>query len=243
MRLFASELLKVWTAPRTLIGLVFAELTIVAIGTAGTIDSATSPSPFGPPPTLERDLVGVASSSLLFALILGILVVTWEYRHGTITQTFLGTPVRERVIAAKAVVAALAGAALTVPAAALMLTIAEIWVGGREDFHFGGHEWVLLARVVLAAALVAVLGLEIGAATGRQLGAMVVAFAWLIFGEHFLALWGAVRDYLPAHAIDGVLGTSGEGAPSFGRSLLTAGVYVVVLGATALVATRRRDIT
>lgn len=242
MRLVASELLKVRTAPRTVLGLVLAELAIVAIGTASTLDSATSGSPFGSPPSLERDLVGVAGSALLFALILGILIVTWEYRHGTITQTFLATPVRERVIAAKAVTAALAGAALSVPAVALMLVIAEIWVGGREDFQFGADEWRLVARLVLAASLVGVLGAVIGAATGRQLGAIVIAFVWLAFGEHAVAIWSSVRDYLPGHAIGGVLGAEGE-APSFLSALVTTCAYVLGLGALALVVTRRRDIT
>jgi ABC-type transport system involved in multi-copper enzyme maturation permease subunit len=180
---------------------------------------------------------------MLFALILGILVVTWEYRHGTITQTFLATPVRERVISAKAVVAALAGAALTIPALLLMLTIAAIWIGGREGFHVGGEELGLIARLVLAAAIVGVLGLEIGAATGRQLGAIVVVFAWLVFGEHFLYFWSSTRDYLPARGVlAGILGTSHD-APPLGSSLLVAAAYVVGLGALALAVTRRRDIS
>ena len=40
MRLLGAELLKIKTAPRTLVGLLLAELAIVAIGTASTIDSA-----------------------------------------------------------------------------------------------------------------------------------------------------------------------------------------------------------
>jgi ABC-2 type transport system permease protein len=252
MRLIASELLKIWTAPRTVLGLVLGELAIVAIGTASTIDSATSageglPPGFaveqGLPPDLERDLIGVASSALLFALILGILVVTWEYRHGTISQTFLATPGRERVIGAKAVVAALAGAALTIPALLLMLAISEIWIGGRAGFHFGGEELRLIARLLLAAALVGALGLAIGAATGRQLGAIVISFAWLAFGEHAVGMWSSVTDYLPGHAIGDVLGAEGGGGHSFVSALLTIGAYFLGLGALALALTHRRDIT
>jgi ABC-2 type transport system permease protein len=243
VRLLASEVLKVRTAPRTLLGILLAELAIVALGTASTIDSATNGSPFGLAPNLGRDLVGVASSSLLFALILGILVITWEYRHGTISQTFLATPLRERVLAAKAVVAGLAAAALTVPAVALMLVIAELWVGGREDFQFGGEEWRLVARLVLTAALVGVLGVAIGAATGRQLGAIVISFAWLAFGEHAVAMWSSVRDYLPGHAIGDMLGVEGGGGKPFHSALLIMGAYVLGLGAIALVVTHRRDIT
>jgi ABC-2 type transport system permease protein len=248
MRLLASELLKIRTAPRTVVGLVLAELVVVAIGTASTIDSATST---GAPPgvdvetpalrNLEPDLIGAVSSSLLFALILGVLVITWEYRHGTITQTFLVTPVRERVIGAKMLVAGLVGAGLVVPALLLMLVIAEIWVG--DKIHFGGHELQLIARVFLAAAIVAVLGLEIGAGIRRQLGAILVAFAWAAFVEPALSIWDSIQPYLPLHAIfQGVAG-NGEASVSFGRGLLTMAVYIAVLGALGLGLTRRRDIT
>jgi ABC-2 type transport system permease protein len=245
MRLLGAELLKIKTAPRTLFGLLLAELAIVAIGTASTIDSALSSGGqpgFEPPPLLhlESDLIGVVSSSLLFALILGVLVITWEYRHGTITQTFLVTPARERVLAVKALAAGLVGAALVLPALVLMLVIAEIWVGDR--LHFGGDELELIGRVFVGTTIVAVLGFEIGASTARQLGAILVAFAWAAFAEPALSIWHTTRPYLPVHAIDSVLGTS-DGADSFGRGLATAAVYMAALGVLAVVLTRRRDIT
>jgi len=245
MGLALSEVRKIWTAPRTVLGILLAELAIVAIGTASTIDSDTgSNAPPGitvPRPPLERDLIGVIGSSLLFALILGVLVITWEYRHGTITQTFLATPVRERVLAAKLLVGGLAGAALVLPALALMLVVAEIWVGDRLDF--GGHDVQLIGRVFLAAAIVAILGVEIGSCTARQLGAIIVAFAWAAFAEPALSTWSSLDSYLPIRAIDGVLGHPGQSGLSFERGLLTIAVWMVALGALAAWLTRRRDIT
>jgi hypothetical protein len=244
MGLIVSELRKVSTVPRTVVGLLLAEIAIVAIGTASTIDSANNSQP---PPgfeidlDLERDLIGVVASSLLFALILGVLVITWEYRHGTITQTFLVTPVRERVVAAKLLVGGLVGAALVVPALLLMLVIAEIWVGDRLDF--GGHELGLIGRVFLAAAIVAALGVEIGACTARQLGAIIAAFAWLAFAEPALSIWHTIDPYLPLRAIDGILGSSGGDSVSLGHGLLTIAGWLVALGALATWLTHRRDIT
>lgn len=245
MRLLGAELLKIRTAPRTLLGLLLAELAIVAIATASMIDSAlNSPAPPGFESAalrnLERDLIGGVGSSLLFALIIGVLVITWEYRHGTITQTFLATPVRERVLGAKVLAAALVGAALVLPALILMLVIAEIWVGDR--LHFDGHDLGLMGRTFLTAAIVAVLGLEIGACTARQLAAILIAFAWTAFAEPALSIWHVLRPYLPIHAIDSVLGSS-ESADSFGRGLAIAALYMVALGLLAVFLTRRRDIT
>ena len=245
MRLLGAELLKIRTAPRTLLGILLAELAIVAIATASTIDSALNskaPPGFesGALRNVERDLIGGVGSSLLFALILGVLIITWEYRHGTITQTFLVTPIRERVIGVKVLAAALVGAALVLPALVLMLVIAEIWVGDR--IHFDGHDVGLMGRTFLAAAIVAVLGMEIGASTARQLGAILVAFAWTAFAEPALSIWHVLRPYLPIRAIDSVLGSSGA-SDSFGRGLATTVVYMAALGLLAVFLTRRRDIT
>jgi hypothetical protein len=96
---------------------------------------------------------------------------------------------------------------------------------------------------VLTAALVGVLGVAIGAATGRQLAAIVISFAWLAFGEHAVGTWSSVRDYLPGHAIGDMLGVEGGGGKSFLPALLITGAYVAGLGALALVMTHRRDIT
>ena len=245
MRLFASELLKIRTAPRTVLGLLLAELAIVGIGTASVIDGSDEssvPEGFGVVrPRLERDLIDVTSASLLFAVLLGVLVITWEYRHGTITQTFLSTPLRDRVIAVKALVAGIAGAVLVVPALVLMLVIAEIWVGNRLDFTDEDVEHA--GRVILASAIVAVLGMEIGAITGRQLGAIVVVFAWAIFAEPALGFWASAEDYLPLHAIFGGILGDAEAGISFGQGHTTIAVYVIALGAGATALTRLRDIT
>lgn len=241
MRLIAAELLKIWTAPRTLLALVLAELAIVALGTASSIDSWQSEPPFLPSRNLARDLIGVVSSSLLFALVLGIVLVTAEYRHGTITQTFLGTPLRERVMAAKALAVAVVGAALVLPALALMFVIAKLWVGG--DLHFGGEELKDIGQLAFACAVVAVLGLEIGACTRRQVTAFILVFAWLIFAEPAASHWRSVEDYLPARLVAGLLGTSGAEFPSFGRSIALLAAYMAGLGVVAVALTRRRDIT
>jgi ABC-2 type transport system permease protein len=243
MRLLASELLKIRTAPRTVLGLLLAELAIVAIGSASVIDASDeSVDEFGTRPDLETDLIDVTSAVLLFAVILGVLLITWEYRHGTISQTFLVTPVRERVIAVKALVAGLAGAALVVPALVLMLVIAELWVSDRLEFR--GHDLGSVGRVFLACALAAVFGMEIGAITARQLGAIVLVFGWAIFAEPALAFWGGIEKYLPVHALfGGVLGFAEDSSFPFGRAGVTLVVYAVVLGVLAIAITRRRDIT
>jgi ABC-2 type transport system permease protein len=241
MRLLTAELLKIWTAPRTLLGIVLAEIAIVLIGVISTLHSAVNDPVL--PNRLAQDVVNIANISLLFTTLLGILIATTEYRHGTITLTFLVTPVRERVIAAKTGAAVIASALLVLPALLLSVGIAQVWVGGRDDYHFGSHEFELIGRMFLGAVVVAMIGLFIGASLKRQLAAVIVVLGWLVFIEHaVVALFPGTTDYVPGRAIGGILGV-GEDTPSFAQALAVLAVYLVGLAAVAVVLTRRRDIT
>ena len=241
-RLLTAELLKIWTAPRTLLGILLAEVAIVLIGVITTVHSAVNDPVL--PDGLARDVVGIASTALLFAVLIGVLVATTEYRHGTITLTFLVAPVREKVIAAKTGAAVIASALLVLPALLLSVGIAEIWVGGRSDYHFGSHEYELVGRLFLGAAIVAMIGVFIGASLKRQLGAIILVLGWLFFAEPALSgLFPGTNDYLAGPSIGGVLGDSGQDIPSFGHSIAVLAAYVAGLAAAAVVVTRRRDIT
>ena len=242
MRLLGAELLKIWTAPRTLLGIVLAELAIVLLGTITTLHSATNEPVL--PSSLSRDIATIGQVALLFTTLMGALIATTEYRHGTITLAFLAAPVREKVIAAKAGAALVASGLLVLPAVLLPVVIAGIWVGGRDDYRFGGDEYELIARTFLGAALVAMIGLFVGASLKRQLGVVILVLGWLLFLEPALeALVPETQDYLVGRAIGGVLGSTGDDIPSFGHACAVLAAYLGVLGAVAVVLTRRRDIT
>ncbi len=88
--------------------------------------------------------VGLAS---IFPLIFGILAVAGEYRHKTITDTYLTTPARGRVIGAKLTVypvfGVLAGAACTV----VGLAVAAAWWSAKgAPFAWGDSAmWATIA--------------------------------------------------------------------------------------------------
>ena len=62
------------------------------------------------------------------ALLLGILGMATEFRHQTVTQTFLVTPDRGRVVAAKLVAYPLAGITLTLAILAFTAAVATGWL-------------------------------------------------------------------------------------------------------------------
>ena len=65
---------------------------------------------------------------LLLVLVVGMLLVTNEFHHQTVTTTFLTTPQRTRVITAKLVAAVLIGVLFWVVTTAINLVVGALWL-------------------------------------------------------------------------------------------------------------------
>ena len=136
-RLVQAELLKLWTTRTARVLLAF-----TAAGTAALVTLVLALAGRPGQPALGddalRQLVGVPNGPLtLAALVLGVLGMAGELRHGTATSTFLVTPVRGRVVAAKLAAAALAGLAMALVATAVGLAIGLLWLHGVEAILVG----------------------------------------------------------------------------------------------------------
>jgi ABC-2 type transport system permease protein len=240
VRTLHAELLKVRTAPRTMIGLVLGMLALVGLGAAGTA------SGHAPGDRLLRDLMDIASFSLVFALITGVLIVTWEFRHGTIEQTFIVSPRRERVMTAKALAAAVVGGVLGVLGVAVAVVVAYAWIGlGEPGVDFGSGElWGRAVRVAIAAILWGALGVGVGALVRNQAGAIVLVFVWLFVLEPIVPL---ISDTAAKYTLGTLRMAFLEVGDEHGVAVGTAGVllavYVVVVAGAGTLVTLRRDIT
>jgi ABC-type transport system involved in multi-copper enzyme maturation permease subunit len=184
----------------------------------------------------------------LFGGLLGALSITSEIRHGTIRPTFLISPERHRVVAAKVWVSILIGAGFGLAASALAVAfgVAALRARGIEVQLDGGDYALLLAGSTAAAALWAAIGVGVGAIVRNQVPALIGLSAWLLFVEGLLAgdqaSFGDVGRFLPGAAAAAISGQEPD-------TLLAPGVGLVVLvlyaGAAAFGgarATVRRDV-
>jgi ABC-2 type transport system permease protein len=198
----------------------------------------------------QMKILGLGTSlGALFAALLGAMSITGEFRTGTIRPTFLVTPRRTRVVAAKVVATMLAGLGVGLVAEALTAAAEAAGLAARGiDIELGGSDYVqLLAGGALAGALFAAIGVGIGAAVRNQVATVVGLCVWLLFLEPLLlgdvpsaakyapeASAGAVAGAIQSQIADTLV------VPALGVVLLVA--YAGLAAVAGAVLITRRDV-
>ena len=195
----------------------------------------------------QRDIVSIAAVSALISLIVGVVLAAGEFTHGTIAPTFLVVPARERVVAAKLVVGALAGAALAVAATAFawgLMAVSPLSLRSVPLYLGSGGTLRVLFGTIAAAAIAGALGVGLGSITHRQTGAIVFAFVWLLVVEPLLSIAG-VQRYAPGHAIASVVegGTQSSDLLSFGAGLALSLAYVLGFAVAGALVVKGADVS
>jgi hypothetical protein len=241
--LLRAEWLKIRTT-RTLLWYLLGMVVLVALTVAGQV-AATSADIL----STEGGIVDVLSASgwaTAFALLFGIIGVAGEYRHETVTQTFLATPVRERVIVAKLVVYAGAGLCIGVVALLVTLAMALPWLAakGADPPLTESRVVLLVIGLLAAAALWGPLGIAFSSLVTNQVGAIVIALVWLLIAESILAgLTPGAARYTPGGTVRGLMQVEGDDVlPMWAAAAVTFG-YIATLAALGTQLVIRRDVT
>ena len=235
-RSLRSEWVKVVTT-RTFLWIALADLALVVIT---SISVAASSDPINSASD-NRSVAQIAGVAVLFALVGGVVGMAGESTHGTITQTLLVTPVRERVFAAKAVAAAVVGLALAVVSEAVVLLITV--PGAGLSVH---DARATLLGVLVAAPLAAMLGVGLGAVVRGQGGGIAIALIWLLVGENLMPLID--RDatrYAPGRAFAALTSGTREGTDvilGMGGGAAAAAAWTTVFVAAGLFVLLGRDV-
>jgi hypothetical protein len=184
----------------------------------------------------------------LFAALLGALSITSEIRHGTIRPTFLVSPWRTRVVAAKVGVSMLIGAGFGLAASALAAGVgtAALRLRGIDVQLDGGDYALLLAGSAPAAALWAAIGVGFGALVRHQVPTVVGISAWLFFVEGLLVGdvtgVGEVGRFAPGAAASAITGQDPDALLAPAAGLIVLALYATATAVAGSLATARRDV-
>jgi ABC-2 type transport system permease protein len=244
-RLVSAELFKLRTT-RTFFGLVgggIGLVLVIVIPVAAFVSFSAGDRPL-------NDMMGVASLVQAFVLVLGILSITSEFRHGTITPSLLVVPDRIRLVLAKLVASVATGLVLGLLVTVLVLLIVK-GLGSLRDFDTSGESLKLIVGGTLATGLYAALGVGIGALVRNQVGAIIGSLVYLFVVESLIGIIPGVDEVVPKYGLGGVAGSLAgvtQGEADLDRLGQVAGgllfaAYCAVFVIAGLVMMRRRDVT
>jgi ABC-2 type transport system permease protein len=237
-----SEFLKI-RSTRTTIGLVVGVIVLVLLFVLLT--GFLSPEKELSSSEDQRSFLGIGSFASVFAALAGILVVTGEYRFGTIRPTFVFTPRRWVVVTAKYGASLLAGIVFALIGQGLTLAIGLGIVSGRGIHRSlsSGSIVQLGLGTLAAAALWGGIGVGVGAVVRNHIGAVVGVLVWVFVVENLLfGFVPSVGRFTPGRAQDALTGMSADHLPAAaaGGGVLVA--WSLGLLAAGLVATQARDV-
>lgn len=190
---------------------------VFAAGASGALGDAAQG------PQLPAELIPPMVYSLatavgyVFPLLIGALLVTGEFRHQTLTPTFLATPRRGVALGGKIVAGIVVGLLF-----ALVALVSTLVPGAGILAAFGvdtqlqdADTWAMVGRMVIAFPLWVLIGIGVGTLVRSQVGAVVGVIAFTQFIEPILRVVAglvdgldAVTQYLPGAASDALAGAS-----------------------------------
>jgi ABC-2 type transport system permease protein len=165
-----------WTKLRSTRSPVWSVVAVVvlSLGVAAVQASVGSPTiPLAP----ERAAIGVATFAVPVLLVLSALTVTGEYRTGMIRTTFLATPNRMWVLAAKAVVAAVFAGGCTAVMVVASAVVARFLGTQRQGAELSLTEpgvWRAVGAISVYAALGAVFAVGLGVLVRHSAGVIAL---------------------------------------------------------------------
>lgn len=226
-----------------------------------TSDAAGTGGPTGIP---SGDEVQVANSvytgglsvGYLLMLTIGVIQIGSEYRHGTISSTFLAVPRRGTAMLAKVVALLAIGGGYGVVSLIGSVSMGALTLNLRGEDAFPSDEVVrTIALSLLVLGLWALIGLGVGILIPNQVAALLigVGVAWIVEPLAGLGIkaWDFGREhvapYLPTEATNGIVNAV-QSSPSDVRlewwaAALALAAWATVLSGVGILLTMRRDVS
>jgi ABC-2 type transport system permease protein len=252
MNALRGELRKLWTVRTTWIITVFGWC-LVALVTAMALFTTLVSERFAGTDVEVAAAVEQLGSTAIIVLIVALLAMTTEFRHGTIGRTLQIVPSRTRVLLAKlgaGCVYALAYYATSLVLVGILLGLAAVVYG--VSLSMGALTIAALWQAPVALLLNAVLGVAVGALLRSQVAAITAVLLWFFVAENIIVtLLPAVGRWLPFQALNSLFvgEEARQAALDAGMSLLAAPTaltvflaYVTAASIAAITLLRTRDV-
>ncbi len=237
-----AELMKV-RSTRTTVGLVVGMVALIVFFTllSGLL---SHPSALASKED-QRELLSLGGLAGVFSALAGALLVTSEYRFGTIRPTFLFNPRRADVLTAKAVVGAIAGIAFGVLGEALgwAISYAILDARGITIVLNSGDVLLLTLGGLAGVALWGAIGAGIGAIVHNQVGAVIALLAYgFVINNVLFGLVPSVGRFMPARASDALMGLRVQHLVSPGVGAIALIAWAGALSVVGIARSVRQDI-
>ncbi|HEY3765744.1 MAG TPA: hypothetical protein VGL44_11360 [Gaiellales bacterium] len=238
-----AELLKI-RSTRTALGLAIGMVAIILLFVLLTA-LLSSISDLGHKEQ-QRSLFSIGSFAGIFAALAGIMLVTGEFRFGTIRPTFLFTPRRSVVLTAKVIASFAAGLVLAIVGEVLSVGVGSLILNERGiSLVLGHHDYELLTLgTVVGTAIWGGIGVGVGMIVRNQVGAIIGILAWGFVVENLLfALVPSLGRLTPGQAQNGFIGLTDAHllSPAAGGAVLLAWMVVLCVAGGAMAA--RSDVS
>jgi len=237
-----AELLKV-RSTRTTTGLILGMVALILLITLLT-GLLSQPSELASKED-QRELLSLSSLAGVFSALAGVLLVTSEYRFGTIRPTFLFNPARSHVLAAKVIAGALAGIAFGALGGAIGWAVGYAVLGGRGITLVLSSGDILLLTLggIAGAALWGAIGAGLGAIVHNQVGGVITLLAWgLVVDNLLFGLAPSVGRFMPTRASDALMGLRVQHLVSPGVGAVTLLAWAGALGVVGIALSAWQDI-
>lgn len=213
--LLRSEARKV-TTTKLWWGMLLGSMAFAALGVVSQIaTNGLKNNPASPlnDPVTQRAIFSSAVSGYLFSVVVGIILITAEFRHFTSRPTFLLEPRRGRVIAAKLLVASAVGLLYGFADVAVSVAITVPWLSakGVSVGWLSNGLVIVMVGALFVIAIFAVVGVGVGVLMRSQVAAVITTLAYLFVVEPLISVIPVIKDayrYLPGAAGGALTGVS-----------------------------------
>ena len=205
---------------------------------AGWVAPTAAATSFTSGDSPARATLAIAGLAQTVALLAGVLAVTGEFRHKTITPAVLITPGRTPLLAAKLITLTAAGLVFGLATTGTAAAIALPVLAARHipASISGTQAAAIIAGGGIATALFAAIGVGVGAIIRNQTGAIIAALALLYVAEPLLGFIPHLGTAIQQYGLGGLAAatTHTTGFPASAHLLAQPAAALVLAGYATL---------